>query len=332
MNKYYKILGISNNASPSEVKKAYRRLAMKYHPDINKEKNAEEKFKEIKEAYEKITNKNTESNNFENNYDDREEFVFESMMGNFFDEVNFDEDEYNDFVFTANLNVEQAYNGLKYEKEIPLNKICFSCKGKKNEKGTKRKICFKCKGTGTYGGFNNIFTMKYPCSFCKGEGYIIKNFCSKCGGKGKILYYEKIKVDIPKGVSEGMRFKIKDKKNLSGLKPIKYEDVYLEVHVKNNDEYSLDCNENLYCKRDIFFIDAIIGGNFYFKVFGEKMFIFVPECTENGKVFFLKKKGFFSYRRNCKTDLYIELRISFPKKINNIQKQKLKDIKILFNQ
>ncbi|UOQ27913.1 Chaperone protein DnaJ [Candidatus Vidania fulgoroideae] len=331
MDKYYKILGIEKNASPSEVKKAYRRLAMKYHPDINKEKDAEEKFKEIKEAYEKITNKGREQESYENVYEgNEEEFAFESIIGNFFKDENYEEEEFNDFVFSAVLSVEQAYRGMLYEKYISLYKLCSLCKGERNKKGTKKKICFKCKGTGTYRNFKNFFTINYPCSFCKGEGFIIKQFCSKCKGKGKIMYSEKISVNIPKGVSEGMKFKIKDKKNISSLKPIKYEDVYLEVRIKNNKEYSLDQYENLYCKREIFFLDAIIGGDFSFEIFDEKISVFVPECTEDGKIFFFKKRGFFSYRKNKKTDLYIELKTTFPKRINYTQKKGLKKVRILF--
>ncbi|MGX7583120.1 DnaJ domain-containing protein [Candidatus Vidania fulgoroideorum] len=334
MDKYYKILGLNKNASLTEVKKAYRRLAMKYHPDRNKEKDAEEKFKEIKEAYEIITNKNTNNNNFQKNeYDFEEEddnFGFESVFSNFFKDIGINEEETEENIYIVDLSVEQAFKGLKYKKNIFLYKICKACNGGKKKKEIKRNSCFKCKGTGFYRKLNSFFNIKYICSFCNGTGKIIKNNCKLCEGKGKVLTKDEIKVNIPRGVSEGIRFKINNVRNLKNVNPIKYEDIYLEVHINNTNEYSLDSEDNLICKIGILFIDAIIGKIINLNILDKNIKLVLPECSKGGSVFFYKKKGYFSYRKNCITDLYIEIYLTYPEKINSLQKKELIKIRKLF--
>lgn len=335
MIKYYKILGLNENASLSEVKKAYRRLAMKYHPDRNNSEEAEEKFKEIKNAYEIITNKNTNNNNRNfsyNNENYEKEFKFESIFGSFFKDIGFESENYEDNIFIADLDVEQAYKGLRYVKKVTLYKICDLCEGNKIKKGYKKVFCKKCRGTGYFKKYSNFINIKYLCERCNGTGKIIKNICKKCFGKGKIIYNDEIKINIPKGVSEGMKFKINNKKNLRSVDPILYSDIYLEIHINNNDKYSLDSNDNLHCKRGLFFTDLITGGKFKFNILDKKIKIFIPECSKNGDVFMIKNKGYFSFRRNCMTNLYIKIYMIFPKKINILQRNKLIEIKNLFSE
>ncbi|MGX7582548.1 DnaJ C-terminal domain-containing protein [Candidatus Vidania fulgoroideorum] len=325
---YYEILGINENASEEEIKKAYRRLAMKYHPDKNPgDKNAEEKFKEIKNAYEKLTNKtneNYEYNNFTSNVSG-----FENIFGDFFDDDDEEEYEPQEIIYKIDINLKQVVDGFLYNNYLDIFKLCNLCNGDLYIYSNKIGLCEYCNGTGSIRISRSFLNIKQFCKFCKGTGRSGIKKCSFCLFKGKIKEKKKISVNIPKGIVSGTKIKC-NLKSLVDIEKKIYSDVYLEVNVLKHKKFYLDKKTNLHYNLRVFFIDALLGKTFNIKTFYENIKINIPNCVSNNKEYVLNNKGIYNLKKKTRGKLIIHVKIFLPKKINENQRKIIKKLKNTF--
>ncbi len=332
---YYEILGVSKDATSIEIKKAYRRLAMKYHPDKNPgDKEAEEKFKLINEAYQVLSDEEKRTvydrygkeglegrgfranTNFEDIFD-----MFKDIFGGGF---GFEEYEENlpydiDKALEINLSFEEAAYGISKEIEYEYYALCPECKGT----GAKEKqTCPTCQGRGQVVMGNGFMRIAQTCPNCQGKGYIIKEKCPKCKGKGYIRKKEKIKIDIPAGVDSGMRMRIPNKGN-EGKRG--RGDLYLIFKVKPSKIFERKGN-NLIVEVPVFFTSAILGDKVKIPTLeGEKEIEIKPFIKDKTQII-LKNMGIADPNTGYKGDLYAIINIVYPKKLTNEQKELLEKL------
>ncbi|WP_458659064.1 DnaJ domain-containing protein [Candidatus Vidania fulgoroideorum] len=319
-DKYYKILGLNINASENDIKKAYRRLAMKYHPDKNPgDPYSEEKFKEIKNAYEKITNKNNENDYNEDFSDFNEEdnssgVNFNDIFGDFFEDNENDEeyDEYENLNFKINITLEQAAKGFDYSSYFLVWKFCDSCKGEGYINNKNITTCGYCDGNGYFKISKSFINIKQVCGFCKGKGKSNISKCSYCYGNKKIQFNKKINIKIPRGSYNGMKIKVNNKKILGN--------VFFEIIILKHDIFVLDKSNNIIHNIRLFFTDVLIGKVFIVKnLYNEKIRVVIPKCFDINKKIIFYNKGIYNIKNKKKTNLIIKIIVTFPKKISKLQ-------------
>jgi len=355
MKDYYKILGISRDASQEEIKKAYRKLAHKYHPDKGGD---EEKFKEINEAYQVLSNKEKRAQ-----YDKFGQ-VFEGAPGSggfdpgsfwrkFGEEgVGFDfdisdlfEELFGGFSATrkrkypnrgrdieVEIEIELEDTLKDFKKKILLNKLvlCPRCKGSGGEPDSGVKECFACRGTGEVQQIKKTFfgtmTRYVICPECKGEGRIPEKPCNVCGGEGRIDAKEEIEVFIPSGVDTGQVIKLAGKGE-SGRRGGKPGDLFVKIFVKPHKVFERK-GDDLYLTKKISITQAILGDEIKIPTLeGKEIILKVPSGTESGKVFRISKKGIPHFSSWGRGNLYVKLIIETPKKLTRKQKELLEKLK-----
>ena len=331
---YYEILGVSRNATKVEIKKAYRRLAMKYHPDKNPgDKEAEEKFKLINEAYQVLSDdekraiydrygkEGLEGRGYRTKTDFSDIFdMFSEIFGDFGFESYEDEIPYDlDRAIEVELEFEEAAYGISKEIEIEYFSLCPKCQGS----GAKRKeTCPTCKGQGRIIISNGFMRIAQSCPNCNGRGFIIKEKCNECKGRGYIVKKEKIHIDIPAGVDSGMRMRVPRKGNES---KIGRGDLYLIFKVKPSKIFKRKGN-NLIVEVPIFFTSAILGDKVKIPTLeGEKEIEIKPFTKDKTQIVF-KGLGLPDPNTGYKGNLYAILNIVYPKKLTNEQKELLEKL------
>ena len=342
---YYDILNIEKNASKSEIKKAYRKLALKYHPDKNKDKDAEGKFKEISEAYavlyddEKRKMYDTYGHaGIDQQFSKEDIFrgtdfgdIFRGMGFGGFDDI-FEQffgqrQGYNqrsrvqrgrDLRYDMEITLEDAYRGVETEIRVPRTEVCDICNGSGAKPGTTPKKCSQCGGTGQMRVSQRtafgVFTQVAACNKCRGEGIVIEKACNTCKGRGTVQKTRKIDLKIPRGVDNGSQLRLADQGEQIG-KEGKNGDLYIVLHMKNHKKFKRrDCD--LYQKIDIQFTKAILGGKIdIYSIPGiEKLRI--PEGTESGEIFKLSGKGMPRLHGHGYGDMYAEVHVKTPKKLS----------------
>lgn len=349
---YYKILGVEKGASKDEIKKAYKKLAKKYHPDISKEADAEVKFKEINEAAgillddEKKQRYDTYgsadgpqgfggggSGGFGGGFDPRD---FGINIDDIFEQFGFgggfgggqqsrggrkrkDTSLYSEIEIT----LDEVYFGV--EKEIKLNREikCEKCSGKGAQKTSDIDTCSTCSGKGyileTKQSFLGMIRSQKTCPTCSGEGKTIKNPCSNCNGLGSEPIKENINVKIPKGVESGVTLRVSQKGNYDKDNN-SYGDLYLKVYVQKNKTYDVD-ESDLYRTLEINFVQAILGDEIEFKHFDKTLSVKIPEGTQSGTILRLKGKGLPNFNYAGNGDLYLKINIEIPTKTSKEQKE-----------
>ncbi|MDD3839089.1 MAG: molecular chaperone DnaJ [Clostridia bacterium] len=347
---YYEVLGIDKNANDDEIKRAYRKLAKKYHPDLNQgDKQAEAMFKEVNEAYKVLSNPETRARYDRFGHAGAEQNGFGGGFGGFegFDETGFGDifDMFfggtgftgsrrrrngprkgADIRYDLDITFEEAAFGTKKTMKISKMDICGNCNGTGAKSGTEIEVCPKCDGTGEYqqvqstpfGRFVNIKT----CDKCHGAGKIIKEPCDKCHGKGKVRATKKISINIPAGIDSGQAITIREQGEPGehGGPP---GDLYVYINVKPHNLFERQGND-VYCEIPITFAQAALGTELEIPTLDGKIKFKIPEGTQTGTTFKIKNKGIPSLRGYGRGDQFINVKISVPKKLNHEQKELLK--------
>ncbi|MDY2737167.1 molecular chaperone DnaJ [Intestinibacter sp.] len=356
---YYEVLGVSKSADAKEIKKAYRKLAMKYHPDKNPgDKEAEEKFKEINEAYEVLSDEEKRSTydrfghdglNNQGGFGGGQGFGggfggggfggFEDIFGDIFGSGGFGGGfggggssrrrgprRGADIKQSVTITFEEAAFGKKLKVKLNRSEECEECHGSGAKAGTSKKTCPTCHGTGQVQSvqrtpFGNIATQR-TCSTCNGEGEINENPCPKCHGKGSIRKSKTIEVDIPAGIDDGQMIKLSGQGEI-GEKGGPRGDLYIIVNVQRHPIFTRD-GYDVYIEMPITFVQAALGDKLEVPTLDGKVSYSLPEGTQTGTVFRLREKGIPKLRSNSRGDQYVKVVIDTPKKLNDEQKELLR--------
>lgn len=349
---YYKILGVSKRFTDEELKKAYRRLAIKYHPDKNpNDKESENKFKEITEAYEVLSNPEKRKlydrlgddpfgfGYNSNNYEDDSVFKgFDDLFDRFFSgdnankeksssykEKKVDEDmpkRGRDIRYELNLTLEEAVNGKQIDMEIPREDLCSLCAGTGAKRGTQKKKCPECNGTGQISKSEGFFDIKYICPKCKGSGMEIEELCPKCNGKGSFERNKRLALNIPPGVDSGSKLKYSGQ-GANGVNGGPNGDLFIIIDVKNHKFFTRK-DDDLICELPISFTQAVLGAEKTIKTLDNRRIkLKIPPGTPTGKILKLQGYGVKNISSNKRGDIKVKVFIEVPTEISQRQKELL---------
>ena len=350
---YYEVLGVDKNADEKEIKKAYRKLAMKYHPDVSEEEGSEEKFKEISEAYAVLSDSEKRQRYDQFGHAGMEGFTAEDFyqnvnfedifqgfdIGNIFDLFGFGggsrtrggrtgPQRGSDIYTEVQITLKEAFDGCEKEIKITRSEICPTCNGSKSKPGHDPKTCPTCNGTGQIKEVSNTFLGQMmnvrPCRECGGTGKIITDPCEKCHGKGNIRKTKTIKLEIPEGVDEGNHLRVSGEGN-AGEAPGLEGDLIVSVHIKRNKLFERE-GDHLYYEQQISFPQAALGDVISIPTIEGKQVEFkITPGTQSGTVFKLRGQGMNSVRHSARGNLYVTVTVVIPKKLNAKQKKLLNE-------
>ena len=318
---YYEVLGVSKSASKDEIKKAYRKLSKQYHPDINKEADAADKFKEIAEAYEVLSDDQKKAHYDQFGHTDPNQGFggggdfgggfggFEDIFNTFFGGGGGGSRRRDpnaprqgaDLQYTMTVSFEEAAFGKETDIEIPREETCTTCSGSGAKPGTKPETCKHCNGTGKE----------------------IKHKCSTCGGAGKVKKRKKIHVKIPAGIDDGQQLRMSGQGE-AGINGGPAGDLYVVFHVREHEFFERD-GDDVYCEMPVTFVQASLGAEIEVPTLHGKVKLKVPAGTQTGTKFRLKGKGIPNVRGYGVGDQHILVRIITPTKLTDKQKQLLRD-------
>ncbi|VFP81396.1 molecular chaperone DnaJ [Buchnera aphidicola] len=339
---YYKILNISNTANERDIKRAYKRLAIKYHPDRNPDnKLAEEKFKEIKKAYEILSDskkrsaydqyghaafeQNNNSENFHSSFTSSTSDlndIFGDVFGDIFgNQRKNTQEKGSDLQYNINLSLEEAVQGVTKKIKIPTLEECKSCYGTGSAYGSKPNTCTHCNGHGQIQMRKGFFSVQQTCPNCNGEGTIIKNPCKICYGQGRIKKSKSLSIKIPSGVDTNDRIRLNNEGE-AGKNGAKSGDLYIQITVKKHPIFNREEN-NLYCEIPINFVIAALGGEIEIPTLKGRVNLKIPSETQSGKLFRIRGKGIKSVRKGYPGDLFCKIKVETPVNLNSFQKNLL---------
>ncbi|AXH62739.1 molecular chaperone DnaJ [Providencia huaxiensis] len=338
---FYEVLGLERNASEKDIKRAYKRLAMKHHPDRNQgDKESEDKFKEIKEAYEVLSDEQKRAA-----YDQYGHAAFEQggmggggfgggadfsdIFGDVFGDIfgggrrQQRPSRGSDLQYNMELTLEEAVRGVTKEIRIPTLETCDVCHGNGAKPGTSADTCSTCHGMGQVHMRQGFFSVQQPCPTCHGRGKVIKDPCNKCHGHGRVERYKTLSVKIPAGVDTGDRVRLSGEGE-AGENGAPAGDLFVQVHVLPHNIFERDGN-NLHCEVPINFADAALGGEIEVPTLDGRVKLKIPAETQTGKIFRMKGKGVKSVRGGLQGDLMCHIVVETPVKLNEKQKELLKE-------
>ena len=339
----YQTLGIEKNSSDADIKKAYRKLAMKYHPDRNPDDSAaEQKFKSIQKAYAVLSDKQKRAayDQFGHagvnpqggmgggfNTGDAFNDIFGDVFGDIFgggrgQARRSSAQRGSDLRYQVNLTLEQAVFGDKINVEIPSYNQCDSCAGSGAKEGTSATRCIKCDGRGAVRVQQGFFTLQQTCPECRGSGETIKDPCTICSGSGRKRTNRTIAIKIPAGVDNADRIRLSGEGE-AGIKGGPSGDLYVDVTIKKHDIFEREGN-HLICTIPISFGKAVLGGTVEVPTIDGAVNLSIPSETQSGKTFRLKGKGIKSYRENFFGDLYCTVQVETPVSLTDEQKEILR--------
>jgi molecular chaperone DnaJ len=346
---YYEVLGVAKNASEDEIKKAYRKLAMKFHPDRNPDNAAaEEKFKEAKEAYEMLSDagKREAYDRFGHAGVDPNAAgpggqggpgfggfadVFGDIFGDIFGGAQGGGRGQRSNVFRGadlryamDVSLEQAAHGFETEIRVPSWESCDTCKGSGAKPGTKPIACRSCGGQGSVRVQQGFFSIQQTCPTCHGSGKTIPEPCEACGGQGRVKRNKTLQVKVPAGIDEGMRIRSAGNGE-PGVNGGPSGDLYVEIHVREHAVFQRD-GDDLHCHVPVTMTAAALGGTVKVPTLGGSAEIELPEGTQTGKTFRLRGKGIKGVRSSYPGDLYAHVVVETPVRLTDKQKTLLREL------
>jgi molecular chaperone DnaJ len=351
---YYDVLGVPKNATEEDIKKAYRKLAMKHHPDRNQgedAKKAEEKFKEAKEAYETLSDgtKRAAYDQFGHAGVDPNMGMgrggpegfggFAEAFGDIFGDIfggaagarrSGGPQVYRggDLSYAMEITLEEAALGKESQIRIPSWEACDTCQGTGAKPGTSPKTCSTCNGAGTVHMRQGFFSIQQTCPHCRGSGRIIPEPCAACHGAGKIKRQKTLEVKIPAGINEGMRIRSAGNGE-PGTNGGPAGDLYIEIRIKPHEIFERD-GDDLHCTVPVSLTTAALGGTIEVPTLATKAEIELPEGTQHGKTFRLRGKGIKGIRSSYPGDLYCHVTVETPVKLTEHQRKLLKELEESF--
>lgn len=341
---YYEILGVDRNATKQEIRKAYRALARKYHPDVNKADDAKEKFIEIKEAYEVLSDdqKRAQYDQFGHAGTDGQGFggfggahdfsgfgdIFDMFFGGGGRRSDPNAPQQGaDLQYTMTLEFEEAIFGVEKEIRIPKNETCDTCHGSGAKPGTKPSQCSHCHGTGQLNIEQNTpfgrIVNRRVCNYCSGTGQIITDKCHTCGGAGTVRKHVKLKITIPAGIDEGQQVRMagKGEPGKNGGPP---GDLFVLVRVKPHEFFKRE-GDNIYCELPLTFAQAALGDEIEVPTVHGKVKLKIPAGTQSGRIFRLRDKGVPNVHGRGYGDQHIQVKVVTPTKLTERQKELLRE-------
>ncbi|MGL5752305.1 MAG: molecular chaperone DnaJ [Paraclostridium sp.] len=349
---YYEVLGVDKGADAQALKKAYRKLAMQYHPDRNPDNpEAEAKFKEVNEAYEVLSDDSKRANYDQFGHDGPQGFGgaggfggfggaggFEDIFGDMFGDIfgggfsgggrprRRGPERGDDIRQDVTITFEEAAFGVNKSIKINRTEECGECHGSGAKSGTSKKTCPTCNGAGEVRTaqrtpFGNIMSSR-ACSTCHGEGEVLESPCTKCNGQGKTRKVKTIEVDIPAGIDNDQMIKLSNQGDV-GSKGGPRGDLYVAIRVMPHALFTRE-GFDIYFEMPITFAQAALGDEVEIPTLHGKVIYNIPEGTQTGTVFRLREKGIQKMRSNSKGDQYVKVIVDTPKKLNDKQKELLR--------
>ena len=341
---FYETLGVSRDVDADELKKAYRKMAMKYHPDRNPDDEAAEiKFKELSEAYSVLSDqqKREAYNRFGHaafeggggpgagDFDFRSSFadVFDDLFGDFTGGsrrgARRGPARGADLRYNMEVSLEDAFIGKQAKVRASTSVSCDDCSGSGAKEGTKPTICGACNGVGKVRAQQGFFTIERTCPTCQGSGTVIADPCNRCRGSGRVQKDKTLSINIPAGVEDGTRIRLAGEGE-AGARGAPAGDLYIFISVKPHPLFQRDAM-NLYCEVPIPMIEATLGGSIDVPTLGgNRARVTIPSGTQSGHQFRLRSKGMPALRGGSKGDMYIQVSVETPVNLNKKQKELLK--------
>ncbi|MDP6375330.1 MAG: molecular chaperone DnaJ [Pseudomonadales bacterium] len=342
---YYEVLGINRDASDDDIKKAYRRLAMKFHPDRNPDdQDAEERFKEASEAYEILSDEEKRAaydrfghagvdpnaggmgGGFDGSFSD----IFSDVFGDIFGGARggggrAGVQRGSDLRYSLGLDLEQAVAGDNVDVRVPVLTACEDCDGSGAKAGTSPTTCPECQGAGQIRVAQGFFSLQQTCPRCRGMGRVVLDPCRSCGGAGRVEKRKTLSVKIPPGVDTGDRIRLagEGEAGIGGGPP---GDLYVQIEVRDHPIFVRD-GRNLYCEVPISFVEVALGGELEVPTLDGRVKLKIPTETQTGKMFRLRGKGVTPVRGGGTGDLLCKVVVETPVKLDDTQRQLLQQFK-----
>ena len=342
---YYDVLGIAKSASKEEIRKAYRSLSKKFHPDLNKEANAEEKFKEVTEAFEVLSDDSKKANYDQYGHVDpnqgfggfgggggAEGFGFDDIFSTFFGGNGRRRDpnaprKGDDLQYSMTIDFMEAVFGKETEIEVPKEEVCDTCDGSGAKKGTSAKTCSHCNGSGQISVTQNTplgqMVNRRACPHCQGTGKIIPEKCTTCHGDGRVTKRKKIKITIPEGVDDGQQLRVSGQGE-AGHNGGPSGDLYIVFRVKSHEKFIRE-GDDVYLELNLSFPQAALGDEIEVPTVQGNVKLKVPAGTQTGTKFRLRGKGIKNVHGRGIGDQHVVVKVNTPKKMSEKQKELMRE-------